>query len=151
MVDGIDHLERPVRGVIALFIGCGHVGGEELRAHPALLHARQIGLVIGVGLTDIEAGDGGAGDVVMGVDEQGRPVHAHHFGIGDGALLAAGELREDGGGGHDEGDCGANGHCGGEYNMRRPVSRVARGVSGADSTFGGTNPIAGGSGSCGWS
>ena len=89
---GVDHLQGAVGGVVAFDVAGGDVDGEELRAHPALLHAREIGHVVGVGLADVHAGDGGAGDVVVGVDEEGAFVDALHFGVGDGALLAAGSL-----------------------------------------------------------
>ena len=58
-------------------------------------------MVAGVGLADIQAGDGAAGDVVVRVDEEGRFVHAHDFSIGDGALVAAGGLGEQAGEDHE--------------------------------------------------
>ena len=45
-----------------------------------------------LGLPMIEAGDGGAGDVVVGVDQEGGAVDARDLGIGDGAFAASGRL-----------------------------------------------------------
>ena len=86
---GIDHLQRAIRRFIVLSIARGDVRGEELRAHAALLHARDIGHVSRRGgLADIHSIDREAGDVVMSVDESGGAMDAHHFLIGHGPLLA---------------------------------------------------------------
>ena len=106
--------ERAVRRVVALHVGRGHVDREELRAHAAFLHAREVGVMVGIRLTDIQPCDGGAGDVVVGVDQDGGLVHTHDFGVGNCALLPSGSLREDRGGrcGQCQGGANGSGHCG---------------------------------------
>ena len=101
---GVDHLQCAIGGMIAVHVAGGHVDGEDLRAHSAGLHARDIGHVVGVGFADVHAGDRGAGDVVVGVDEESAFVDALHFGVGDGALLPAWGLGAEDSAGKGRGD-----------------------------------------------
>jgi hypothetical protein len=48
--------------------------------------------MIGVRLADIEPGHGGAGDVVVCIDEDGGGVDALHLGIRNGVPMPAGSL-----------------------------------------------------------
>ncbi len=69
-VDGVDHLQGAVGGVIAVDVLGTDVDGEELGAEKAF-HAGKVGLAGLVGSGDVVAGDGAGGDVVVGVDEDG--------------------------------------------------------------------------------
>jgi len=68
----IDHFERAMSGAIAFDVVARNVDGEELRADAAFLERRDVGVAVVLGLADVVAVDGAAGDVVMGVDQEGR-------------------------------------------------------------------------------
>jgi len=64
----VDHLQRAVRGVVAVDILSPDVDGKELRAKKPL-HARKIGLSALVGCGDLVAVDSLRSDVVVRVDQ----------------------------------------------------------------------------------
>ena len=83
VADGIYHFERTVRRRFVPGVFRAHVNREKLGAHATGAHARNIGVAVRAGLADIEPGHGGAGDVVMRVDQDGGFLDAGHFGLGN--------------------------------------------------------------------
>jgi hypothetical protein len=86
MLDGIDHLERPVGGPIALGIRRCHEYREKLRPHAASLHAGEISVSIGVRRADIQPGHRPARNVVVGIDEYSPRMNAADLRIRDGSF-----------------------------------------------------------------
>ena len=83
MPDGIDHLQRAMRGLVRLHVLRVDIRGKERRAHSALAQPIQIGMTGGLALADIETVHGVAGHVVVRVDQDGRALHAGDLLIGD--------------------------------------------------------------------
>ncbi len=69
-VNGVDHLQCAVGGVVPFHVLGRNVHREEDGAYAALLEARNISVVLRR-VADIGAINSEAGDVVMGVDENG--------------------------------------------------------------------------------
>jgi hypothetical protein len=93
---GVDHLQRAVRRVVALYVVRAHVNGEEDASLPAFLHARNVGVPVLGAWAEIETIYGSAGDVVVGVDQQRRAMNLHHLGVGPGLFLSEDGLQEHG-------------------------------------------------------
>ncbi len=88
VADGVDHLERTPRRAAGVDQIGADVGGEELRADAARAEFADAGMPRVLLRGDVPAPHGAAGDVVVAVDQQRRPVHGHHLFIGQRFLLA---------------------------------------------------------------
>ena len=87
----IDHLQRPIRRAVTVHIGRRHIDRKELGPYAALFQPPDIGVPGTAARSEVESFHGPAGNVVMGIDKQRRPVYSHHLGVGDGPGLSSGQ------------------------------------------------------------
>ncbi len=101
VADRIDHLLSPIeRPVPRTGIARSHPVREKHGTHAALAQPPQIGVSFRRFRPDIESAHAidarfFGGDVVVRVDEQRRPVHTHHLGVGDFARLRRNHRRSE--------------------------------------------------------
>ena len=93
VADGVDHFQGAVGGVVSLDVARRRRRRRRTgRPYRLVSCAACRSCESVVGLPDVEAGDGAAGDVVVSVDEERGFVEAADFGIAHLALPASGGL-----------------------------------------------------------